>query len=78
MEGEAVEVQVEGRWEWADVKVVEQRWRRPTRLDGSRGRPVRIDDRVVLKVRRTGEIVRTTPWLMARSAVYRGIQGSLF
>jgi len=77
-EGEAVEVQVAGRWEWADVKLVEERWRRPTRLDGRKGRPVRIDDRVVLRLRRTGDIIRTTPWLMSRSAIFRGVQGSLF
>jgi len=77
-EGEAVEVQVKGIWEWADVIMVEPRWRRATRLDGSKGARVRIDDRVVLRLRSTGETIRTTPWLMARSLVYRGVQGALF
>lgn len=77
-EGEAIEVQIRGRWDWADVVLVEARWRRPTRLDGSRAKPVRVDDRVILRLRRTGEIIRTTPWLMSRSRIYRGVQGSLF
>lgn len=77
-EGEAVEVEVAGRWEWPDVKLVEQRWRRRTRLDGSRGKPFRIDDLVILKLRSTGRIIRTTPWLMSRSLIYRSVQGSLF
>ncbi len=76
--GEAVEVEIAGRWLWADVILVESRWRRATRLDGSRGGSFRIDDRVVLRVGETGEIIRTTPWLMARQSIYRGVQGSFF
>jgi hypothetical protein len=77
-EGEAIQIEVAGRWRWADVILVEPRWRRPTRMDGSRGKRVRIDDRIVLRLRGGGEIIRTTSWLMSRSARFGGVQGSLF
>lgn len=76
-EGEAILIEVAGRWRWADVVLVEARWRRPTRPDGSRGSRVRIDDRVVLRLRDGGEVIRTTSWLMSRSARFGGVQGSL-
>ncbi|OJU85737.1 MAG: hypothetical protein BGO11_11825 [Solirubrobacterales bacterium 70-9] len=39
--------------------------------------PVRVDDRVILRVRKSGEIVRTTPWLMEIGRRFRGVQGAL-
>lgn len=79
-EGEAVEIEVGGRWVMADVVTVEARWKFPGRsphVMTRRRSPVRVDDRVTLRVRKTGRIVKTTPWLMARSLGFRGVQGSL-
>lgn len=79
-EGEAVEIKDEGRWTMADVIGVEARWKVPGRsplVMTRRRAAIRVDDRVTLRLRTTGRIVMTTPWLMGRSLRFRGVQGSL-
>jgi hypothetical protein len=66
-------------WILAEVKEVHERWIRPTRLDGTRGKPSRGDDLVVLAaVSGPRRIFRRSSWQLSRAAFVRPAQGRLF